>query len=253
MKTMKWTAGLGVAALAAACSGGNGGDTAPLAVHLKVSGPSSSFAADTCGNTLSSALMVIREFELDQTEDADEALDVERGPYLVDITAADFNGTIQQSLIQTSLPVGVYDEVEYEIHKLDDSDPDDVAAANADPAGLGAMLSAGLSVKIAGMSSAGTQFVFESSLNETQEKAVNVVVGDAVSGIDGVTLTIDPQIWFRHPDTGACLDPLDAANHGTIEQNIKDSIDLDEDDDGDGIPDAIDSDPDPTPTPNDNA
>lgn len=209
----------------------DGGGT-PIAVHLRVAAPATAFA-DSCGNTLTSARIVIREFEMDQTEDADEALDLESGPFLIDLVTADFNGTFQQNLLLTEIPAGEYDEVEFEVHKLESSDEHDAVAAAGDPA-LDAMLQAGESISITGVNSTGGAFSFSSDLSETQEKALDptVVVGDSVTGIEGVTLSIDPNGWFG--SGAACLDPNDPANESLIEDAIKASIDLDEDDDGNG-------------------
>lgn len=230
---------VGVVPLVTGCGpekGETSGDT--LGVALRVVGPTA-FAEDVCGNTLSSARMVIREFELDQAEDEDGE-DLERGPWLIDIAAGDFNGVIQANLLQAEVAPGTYDEVEFEIHALENATGD---------AAIDEMHAAGASIIIAGTTSGGSPFTWTSSLNETQEKelAPPVVVGDSVSGVEGVTLSINPQGWFRHPDSLACLNPTDAANQSTIEDNVTASIDLDEDEDQDGVPDADDPDDDPPP------
>ena len=241
-----------VAALAA-CTSSGGGATHDVSVSLKVVGPGAAFAADACGNSLSSAQLVLRDIELhpvdtgtaanttetsggDGIDAGDDALQV--GPTLIDITAADFNGVLQQSILSAQVPAGSYDSVKFTVHKIDSGNATDAAAAAANP-DLAAMMNAGLSVKILGISSAGGAFEFDSSLDASQEQAVNVVVGNSTTGIDGVTLSIDPNAWFQ--SNGACLDPTNASNQSAIEDNIRASISLEEDDNHDGIDDSSQS------------
>lgn len=226
----------------AGCGGGNDTETGTVSLALQVAAPPPAFAADACGNELTSAQVVLREVELDRvSEDETEELeDIETGPYLIELTGTDFDGMIQQGFLSAQVPVGTYDEVEFDVHKLDDGDPADIAAAEADPDGLGQMLAADLSIRIAGTNTNGA-FTFESDLNEEQEHPVNVVVGDAISGIDGITLTIDPSGWFVD-SLGGCLDPADAEDAPAIEEAIKSSIDVEEDDDADGVSDGEDED-----------
>ena len=218
--------------LAAACAG-KSTPSSQVDVALKVSAPVA-FAADACGNTLSSAKFVLRKVELEsEGESTANGDEIEAGPALLDITAADFNGAIQQSIMSASVPNGTYTKAAFNIHKLG-SDGDDAAASSLDPA-LAAM--AGYSVRIAGSGSSGA-FQFDSSLEATQEQTVNVVVGNTTTGIDGVTLSIDPSGWFKDSTSGACLNPADAANQSAIEENVKASIKVEEDDNHDGVDDS---------------
>ncbi len=298
-------AALGAAVLlAAGCQADKGGssvETATVQLSVKVVGAGQGFAAaDACGNTLTSAQLVMSEIELERSDDLDEEYldedeedegdvdegeetgdeeisftggegegeddagdeaeteeedgdedddsdgdgleeyELELGPYLIELVGGDFNGAIQQNVLSADLPVGLYDEIEFEVHTLDEDDPEDAAAAAAD-ATLADLMSAGLSVRIAGTMSNGNSFVFESSLNEEQEKEIQLVIGDTATGVDGITLTIDPTVWFAD-GLGGCLDPSDDQNQSEIEENIKASIDLEEDDDGDGESDDVDTD-----------
>jgi hypothetical protein len=219
------------------CGSGSPESTGVVRIALQVLGPDqSATAADVCGNTLDSAQLVIRDLKLQRAEDTAEELDVEVGPYLIDLTSSDFNGTLQQGVIEAELPVGEYDEVRFKIHKLDDGDPQDVAAADADP-GLAQMMDLDLSIALAGALGDATDFSFESSVDERQDVPASISVGDSVTGIDGITLTIDPATWFLR-EGGGCLDPTVEEDHGEIEQNLKDSIKVEEDDDADGLEDS---------------
>lgn len=223
-----------------------GADTATLRMGLEVAAPIA--FADTCGNTLDSARIVVREVELDSSsedddlaDEAEDAEDVEIGPYLIELVGTDFNGMLQQAFLEAQVPVGTYDELEFEVHKLEGDDARDAEAAGADPSGLGAMMEAGLSISVTGTNATSGAFTFSSDLNEEQEREVQIVVGDAVDGIDNINLSIDPSGWLV-AEGGGCLDPNDANNESEIEENIKLSIDVEEDDDEDGIEDSEDLD-----------
>lgn len=239
---MKRIAAVATLSLVAACAPADDAKTGTLRVGLEVAA-ASAFAADACGNTLSSARIVIREIELDidgadDVEEGDEAEDIEIGPYLIDLTGADFNGTLQQGFLEAQVPPGTYEEVEFEVHKLEGDDARDAEASAADP-GLGEMMAAGLSISVVGVSTTDGAFTFESDLNEEQEREVEIIIGDAGDGIDNINLSIDPNGWFVAAG-GGCLNPTDAANETEIEENIKLSIDVEEDDDEDGIEDSED-------------
>lgn len=224
----------------AACGGDASTDRVPVQVSLQAMSAPAAFA-DACGNTVSSARLVLHEIELDRDIDDDleadpgDNEDVEVGPFLIDLAGADFNGTIQEGILQANVPAGTYEEVEFDIAPLTD-DPADLAAAEADPAGLGEMMDAGLSIRITGTGSSG-DFTFESDLSEGQEHPVLVTIGDSPTGVDNILLRIDSSTWFISEADGSCLDPQDPADHDAIEESIEGSIDIDEDDDLDGTPD----------------
>ena len=123
--------------LVAACAPAkDDAQTSTLRVGVEVAAPVA-FAADGCGNTLQSARIVLREIELDADSDddadvdSDEAEGVELGPYLIDLAGADFNGMLQQAFIEAEVPVGIYDELEFEVHKLEGDDARDAQASSA--------------------------------------------------------------------------------------------------------------------------
>lgn len=240
---MRRIAALAILSVVAACAPADDAKTGTLRVGLEVAAVTA-FAPDACGNTLGSARVVLREIELDlagadDLEEGDEAEDVEVGPYLIDLAGADFNGTLQQGFLEAQVPAGTYEEVEFEVHKLDGDDARDAEASAGDPNGLGEMMAAGLSISVEGVNATSGAFTFASDLNEEQEREVPVVIGDAGDGIDNINLSIDPNGWFV-AEGGGCLDPSDAANESEIEENIKLSIDVEEDDDEDGIEDSED-------------
>lgn len=246
--------------------GGGSGNvrTATVQVNVLVPAQSSSFAPDACGNEIASAKLVIRRIKLrgytdcggtptgtgtetpsptpTGTEDEtptptptatatasalttpDEGCEVEPeiGPFLVDIAGPDVDGVLQQGVLSAQLPFASYDRVRYELHKLEEG------TSSSDPA-LQAMIDAEISVLVVG-SNANGSFTFQSDINDRREDWVNLVVGNSTTGIEGITLVVDPAEWFG--SAGACLDP--ASDGDAIEERIKASIDLVEDDDSNG-------------------
>lgn len=210
---------------------GNG--VVSVSLHVLDATPTALRAADACGNTLDSAQIVIRNLDLELSGEGED--EQESGPYLIDLAGADLTGSLQTDFAEIEIPRGTYDQLKFKIHKLEADDPDDEAAAGANPA-LAELLDAGQSVRIEGTNSDAGAFTFESDLNEEVEREAGVVVGDSASGIDGLTLTIDPSGWFG--TAGDCVDPTSEESESAIEENIKTSIDGAEDDDRDGEDDA---------------
>lgn len=218
MKTATTVALLSVPLLASACGDPSGSaNLTAVAVNVEVEPPPSAFAQDACGNTLGSAQLVIRRLRLDGEEPNDgPEIDATFGPFLVDLTAADFNGAFHQAVLQAQLPAGTYDRARFDMHKIDEDE------AGSDPA-LQAMADADVSVLVHGTSGGGA-FTFSTDVNDEQEIAVALEVGNAVTGLDEITLSVDPSGWFG--EAGACLDP--AADVDAIEENIRASVDLEE-------------------------
>lgn len=208
MKTTYTTLSL-IAFSLAGCAG-SGDSGAP--VRLSVAVPATaSFAADACGNTLNHAKVVFRRVRLDG--DAEASV----GPFLVDLAGSDFDGTFQQGVLEATIPAGEYDRVRFEMHHIEEGD-------SSDPA-LEEMAQSDLSLRIEGTGASGS-FVIESDVNDEQEKSIAVVIGDSTTGVDGITLTVDPSAWLG--GNGGCLDPVTDLDE--IEDNIRASIDLQEDD-----------------------
>lgn len=192
---------------------------------------------------LDRAQIVLREIELKRQEIVDcdvepepegcEELEV--GPVLVDLP---LNGATAQSV---SIPIdpGTYDEIEFELHKLDDDDPADQAFAAANPN------FAENSVRVEGTFN-GQAFVYTSDVNVEQEfDLVPPLVVDTAEVTSNVTVRVDMSMWFVDA-TGSLIDPASAnkgeVNEGVVVENIKQSIEAFEDDDSDGDDEDEDND-----------
>ena len=237
----------------AACSDGNGpttGGTVSLtfAANANVAagaaapgrfvGPMASHEADPNTLVFTSVKVVLREIELESAEVADCDVepepagceDFEIGPLVIDLVLVDGVPT-DPNIDITNIPFGTYDEIEFDIHKVSDSD----ATLSAD---LLAM--AGQSIRVVGTWNDGvttTEFIFETDLDEEQEQPLNLVIEAGGVTSTNVTINLDVNSWFKD-GAGHLFNPATAAkgepNEDLAKNNIKNSIDAFEDSDHDG-------------------
>jgi len=187
---------------------------------------------------LTSATLVLREVELERQNESgcdDHVSGAEgsceefsSGPMLLPLP---LDGSVDYVVAINDVPADTYDEVEFEIHKLESDDPADMDFMNANPD------FAGVSIRAEGTFN-GTPFVYLSDLSQDQEyDLVPPLVVDGSSSAVNLTLSIDVTSWFVAPD-GTLIDPETAnkggANERLVTENIKRSIDVYEDHDRDG-------------------
>ncbi len=179
-------------------------------------------------NTLeiTSVQVVLREIELESVEVVDCDVepepagceDFETGPVLIDLP---LDGSTSTSVF-ISIPPGTYDEVEFDIHKVSNDDPEDAAFLLANPT------MEGKSIVVAGTYN-GVAYTYETDLNEEQELALvpNLEIGEDAPPTN-VTIRLDVDTWFRDGN-GDLFDPATASkcepNENLVKDNIKNSID----------------------------
>ena len=202
----------------AGCGGPN------LSVSVRAGAPGASTSALTAGSgiVLTRVRIVIRKIELEQasTSEMDE---VASGPYLLDLSGAALDGSVQRVLDATFTP-GTYSEIKLEVHKPGSGE----TAANAD---LKEMIDAQASI-IADGTIDGAPFSFKTAVDTEQKFEGNLVLTDG----SNLTLSVDPTGWFT--SGGARLDPRNESNRSQIENNIQQSFEAFRDDDHDGRDDA---------------
>lgn len=175
--------------------------------------------------------IAVKELELTPvgaaSTDDSHKLEIEKGPYLLDLSGAALDGSVVQ-LLASEIPSGDYHEVEFKISPVGDDTSDasfdDLKKANA-------------SVIVDGTID-GAAFSFSTGLIAEQEYEGALTVA---SGANNITLNIDASKWFVDA-TGARLDPTSAAAKSAIEANIRASLAAFEDDDHDGSHDDHGSD-----------
>ena len=183
--------------------------------------------------------IVLREIELRRlgadscdstvTGDDDACEEFETGPVLVDLP---LTPGVQQRFA-LDIPAGTYTEIEFDIHKPEDSDSADAAFIATHPA------FERISIRVQGTYN-GRAFVHTTDLNVEQELALvpALTISDATATTN-ITIFVDLDRWYRV--AGAVVDPAEANKGGTFEsevnENIKISFEAFEDDDRDGIDD----------------
>jgi len=206
---------------------------------------------DGSGNelVLDSVQLVLREIELErafeddcpdegQFDDDDDCEEFEAGIRLLELP---LDGSVE-TLIAIDAPAGTYDELEFEIHKPDDDEPEDREFLEQHPEFRD------VSIRVKGTFN-GEEFLFLQDLNEDQEREMNppLVVEEGGEPVN-VTLMIDVSTWFTSDGTptGSLIDPRTAnkggANENLVEENIENSIEAFEDDDVDGDDDEEEED-----------
>ncbi len=190
-------------------------------------------------NTLdiSRVAIVLREIELKLVEDDDcedssdgdddDCEEFEVGPILLELP---LDGEVVQLVSLNDVTPGVYDELEFDIHKPDDDTPEDIAFLTEHPDFRD------VSIRVEGTFNA-VPFTFLTDLNEEQELDLvpPMVIGEETSTT--VTLLMNVGSWFTRVD-GTLIDPATAnkggANENLVRDSIRDSIEGFEDEDQDG-------------------
>lgn len=237
-----------VAALAAACSDGtgpSGNRTVSLSFATGLGGGAQFSRAGmlddtliTDGDTLiiTSAEIVLREIELKRADDDgceslgmdddDGCEEFSTGAMLVSLP---LNGQVTTP-ITIAPDTGVYDEIDFEVHKPE-SDGDDDAFLVDHPD------FDGVSIRVRGTFN-GVAFTYESDLDVEQENELTdpIVVSDTTTATN-VTMNVNLDAWFRTAG-GSLINPSTAnkggQNEGVVKENIKVSFRSFEDRDRDG-------------------
>lgn len=236
------------AVLGAACSDGAGpgtdaGVSLSFSTRAPAAAPAPGFFASVMSDTLSDganeliitkAEIVLREIELERVEVAD--CDVvpepdgcekfETGSVLLDLP---LNGQTETT-VTVPVPVGMYDGLEFDIHKVTRDQEDSVfAAAHPDMVDK--------SIRIQGTFN-GQPFTYETDLDVEQEFDLNppLVIDDTTTATN-VTVRLSLDAWFRD-GAGNLVNPQEGNKGGQyeslIKENIKQNIEAFEDHDKDG-------------------
>jgi len=246
--TLAWTAALLPLAAMQACSESGAGiglafsSRSTSSAALAQSGDSTVVVRGNDTLVIKSVELVLREIELeridqlddcpDSTGDDDACEEFTVGVQLVTLPL----GNSTEKTVTVTVPEGIYDELEFEIHKPEDSS--DAAFIAANPA------FADVSIRVTGTFSQGgtrSDFVYTTDLNAEQEIELNPPLDVADAGAVNVTIRLDVSTWFLSASGGSLVNPASAnnggANEGLVEDNIEQSIDAFHDDDSDGLDD----------------
>jgi len=168
---------------------------------------------------LTEVKILLRDIKLEKESDGEsegeegnnetECEDVKVGPFVVKLN---LDG-ITTDFVVNNIPVGIYDELKFEVHKLESSEtpPDPDFKDSTDR----------YSVVVRGNYNS-VPFVYKSRKSAHQEIEFEnlLVIEDNTS--TNLTITVDPNSWFYKD--GALLDPNDPANENDIDNNIEHSF-----------------------------
>ncbi len=199
-----------------------------------LSAPPSSDGANAL--VIDTVQLVLRDIELKRVEVADcdvipepdgcEKFEV--GPVLINLP---LDGTTSTEL-NIEIDPGSYTQVEFDIHKVSNDDPEDAAFRAAHPYLLDT------SIRVKGTFN-GAPFTYVTDLNESQKYDLTLVIDENTASTN-VTIVVDVATWF----VDAQLNPIDpnSANKGgdnenLVKDNIKASIKAFEDKNKDGSED----------------
>ncbi len=262
MRTWPRVAALALAAALTACSNGNTGAVsfslsarrpppAPLAALSAdpATMPTISSAGDstiiTLGNDtiiLRSVELVLRKIELKKVETTacddvpgnGDCEEFETGAVLVSLP---LGATAATTEVTVDAPAGLYDKLEFEIHKVDPSADATFLAAHP---GFD-----GISIKVTGTySQAGTRsdFTYTTALDASQEAVLNPPLPVASGSAANLTLRFDVSSWYLNAGKTALVNPATAnpggANESIVNDNIKQSFEAFKDDNHDGRDDV---------------
>ena len=246
-----------VAVLLAACSDNTSGRLSLTLSAVRPSAPAASAAFGgaaspvvvTAGDTtmimmgsdtiiLRRVELVLREIELkhaeaagcDSIEGNSDCEEFETGTTLVTLP---LGATAIDAVVAIDAPAGMYDRLEFKIHKPESSDDATFLAANPNFDGI--------SIRVAGTySQAGTRsdFTYTSDLDASQEIFLSTPLTISDGQPTNVTLRVDVSSWFLNAGRTALVSPASAnkgqVNEGVVRDNVEGSFDAFRDDDHDG-------------------
>ena len=188
-------------AVLAACNAGSNTSSLSLGARSSAASAQPAATASAPATALTRVRVAVQKIEL-RNRTNDTRAEIALGPVLINLTAADLSDGKVHRVLDSSIPAGTYDKIEFEIHPLEratnDAAADDLVNQHA-------------SAIIEGTFN-GQPFTFVTALEAEQEFEGNFVVTDKSSN---VTFDVDTTSWFVKD--GVALDPRDAANRAAIE------------------------------------
>lgn len=158
---------------------------------------------------LDTVKVLIKDIKLNVANNAQDSTNFKVGPYVLYLNMISNVNVISSAYI----PVGTYDKVKFDIHKLEDSEP----VPDPDFADINGRYSIVVKGRYSGIS-----FVYKSNKSAHQKLTFPGNLQVTANGKSNITLQIKPYIWFIK--NGLYLDPRDPANENDIDNNIKDNI-----------------------------
>jgi hypothetical protein len=212
--------GEGAVVLRIAAAGSSGGSTAAAPDTVRLHG-------DVL--VLSSVELVLRRIELDPVgdrdcgdsrssgghgrDDDDGCGKIAIGPVLVRL----WPGAGRAHVVRVRVPVGAYEEIEFEVHKPDDDTPEDRAFLQVHPD------LRRVSIRVRGTFN-GQPFTWVTDLNEEQEVEFSTPFVVEAGVETELVLMVDVRGWFQVG--GRLVDPVTALKGQVNEQVVRNNVRL---------------------------
>jgi len=198
----------------------------------KVSGSvPSAVAVDSV--TISRVRFVLRDIEFKSETDS---VNLRTNPVVLELNLL----SNLQDVGVTNVPYGTFDEVEFDVHRIDSSDLQGLSSSETTQFAhflAGERYSIIIDGTVYQSGGTGNIFQFRSKIDAQQKYQLTtpLVVSEAFPAAN-VTLAVSSAGWFKN-STGVLLDPTDINNQSLIDENLKASIRVFKDDDRDGSED----------------
>ncbi len=186
---------------------------------------------------ITSAALILKKVELKRIEtatcdaipDNEDCDEFETGSVFVPLPLT--STQVSADIAVTNAPPGMYDRLEFEIHKPDGSEV---------VQGLPQDFPAGVSIRVQGTFN-GSVFDYQTDLDAEQEVRLAMPLDIAAGVTKNVSLRVDISGWFKNSSGTALVNPNTAnkgqPNESVVANNIKNSFEGFEDDDHDGLED----------------
>lgn len=177
-------------------------------------------AGPTCDSVVISRMRFVfsdMKMHRDKDDSTEDHGKVKTGPFIMEYLP----GSVKLTAA-SAIPVGTYDKIKYEIHKLDDSKD---TAAWSDPAFADFINGGRFTYILEGLvwnSNSAVAFTFKSSKNENLELKFDVPVTVSEGVAAPITLQLDPSTIFKQGSKP--FDPRYEENRNDIEKMVKNAF-----------------------------
>lgn len=182
---------------------------------------------------LSRVRIVLRDIKYKSVEDS---LNFKSDPIVLEL---DLQGAMQ-SVVRSDVPFGTYRRVEFDVHRVEQSELTGMSAAEQSKFAdflAGERYSVIVEGTFYQSGQAGAAFTFRSKIDAKQKYDLDpVLVVDERTTDVATTMVVSSAGWFKNT-LGALLDPTVTENEPIISENIKTSIKIFKDNNRDGMKD----------------
>lgn len=171
---------------------------------------------------LSEVKILIRDIKLEKESDGEsegeegndetECENIKVGPFIVNLNLIG----LTTDFVVNNIPAGIYDELKFEIHKLEASEtPPDPEFKDGEDS------SQRYSVIVKGVYNS-NPFIYKSRKSAHQELEFENLLVVEENTATNLTIIVDPYTWFYQDEV--LLDPTDPSNENDIDNNIEHSF-----------------------------